>query len=120
MAFKYGDFIIERDDKHNVSLYRMESTEIKENAGRGKGRGTPTGQYEMKKIHKGFFGKMSGALQLMVNLLLEEGQDVSELESILKQVSEVTSKIKTMSAEEVEDLLKAESDGEKANGESEE
>ena len=97
--FKFRDYIIERDDKFNVSLYRMINTEIREGSDFGagwKGKGRPTGQFEMKKTHIGFHNSFPGAFEKMAGMVMEElntnggKEDIEKLSAVLKELGELS------------------------------
>ena len=97
--FKFREYIIDRDDKFNVSLYKMTNTEIREGSDFGagwKGKGRPTGQFEMKQVHIGFFNSFSGAFEKMAGMVMEELKDDVEMEDI-KKLSDVIKELGELS-----------------------
>jgi len=87
--FIYETFKIIREDDNNISLYRTETIDEYIDGGRGKGRGTPTGNTIQKELHKGFYSSFQGALSKMVDILTSETKscdDAIQLLSLLKNI----------------------------------
>lgn len=97
--FKFRDYIIERDDKFNISLYKMVNTEIREGSDFGagwKGKGRPTGQFEMRKSHIGFYSNFPSCFEKMAGMVMEElkadgdMEDIDKLRTVLKELGELS------------------------------
>jgi hypothetical protein len=91
--FTYKNYIIEREDDNNISVYRKETVEIREGGGRGKGPGTATGKFEEKKVHKSYQSSFSGALEKVLELEMENCADVSQ---IIQKIDEFKNLVKTI------------------------
>jgi hypothetical protein len=94
--FQHGDYIIERDDPHNISLYKNEDVEIREGGGMGKGPGTPTGRFEKKKVHKGYFSTFGGALGALIEKHCENAQNKEELLALLEELNKACLSVKNL------------------------
>ena len=82
-SFQHEGFRIVQKGEFNVNLHRTEKVEIVENAGRGKGKGTPTGRYEDKEVLKGHYSTFAGAFRAMIGILALESKSVAGLEKLL-------------------------------------
>lgn len=77
--FTYKNYIVEREDDNNLSVYRKETVEVREGGGRGKGPGVATGRFEEKKIHKAFMSNFSGCIEKILELEMEQCPDIVQV-----------------------------------------
>lgn len=88
--FQYKDYTIEQE-KDNVVLYKVEQVAVIEEgtAGRGKGRGTPTGEFKPQKNRKGYYSTFKGAFGSMIDHLSLEGENIQDLIALVERIEKV-------------------------------
>ncbi len=94
--FTYKNFEYGREDQYNFNIYQWQSKQVMLDAGRGKGKGTPTGKFEDKLVFLGHYNTISGALHKILEMDLEatEVKDFSKaLEEHRKYVDNLFKKV---------------------------
>ncbi len=69
--FTYKNFEFGREDQYNFNVYQWQSKQVMLDAGRGKGKGTPTGKFEDKLCFLGHYNTISGVLYKILEMDLE-------------------------------------------------
>ncbi len=103
-------FKIKTNDHYNIDLFQSQMKEIVEGGGRGKGRGTPTGKFEMKDVFIGHYSSVRGAFIKMQDLLISASKDASGLKAIMDRLDSIAAKIGKDTIKKIYDQAKGDAE----------
>lgn len=86
ICFKHDNFEVRVEDQNNLELWAFEKVEIRERAEGERGKGRPTGSFEMQWVFKGYYSNFEGVLFAMGSLAVQKSGEITEA---LKKLDEL-------------------------------